>query len=302
MRQPSDQPIAQSNQIGFTTAFAALVMGAIAMGISPVFVREAEIGPFASAFWRVAVALPLLYVWARTERYKGSKKPLVYMTTPTLMAGLFFAADLSFWHLAIMNTTMANATLMTCLAPGWVILFSRTFIGEEVSANAVVGLVICIVGAAFLIATSFQIAPHRIVGDIYGVITSLFFGLYFLAMRVARRQLNSGELVFRSSIITAAVLLVVALVSGNQFLPETGKGYAALLSMGIISHAGGQGLLAIALGSLTAVFSSLVIFIEAIAAAFFGWLIFSEELTTGQLLGGVLILSGIWWARPRKKP
>jgi drug/metabolite transporter (DMT)-like permease len=50
------------------------------------------------------------------------------------------------------------------------------------------------------------------------------------------------------------------------------------------------------------VFSSLVIFLEAIAAALFGWLILAEALTPIQGLGGALILVGIWAARPRAVP
>ena len=46
---------------------AALLLGALAMGISPVFVRFADVGPFASAFWRVSAALPLLWAWAAWE-------------------------------------------------------------------------------------------------------------------------------------------------------------------------------------------------------------------------------------------
>ena len=76
---------------------------------------------------------------------------------------------------------------------------------------------------------------------------------------------------------------------------------AALIAMAWISHAGGQGLLSIALGRLPAVFSSLVIFLEAVAAAAFGWMILGERLTIIQVLGGALILAGIWLARPRAR-
>jgi drug/metabolite transporter (DMT)-like permease len=50
---------------------------------------------------------------------------------------------------------------------------------------------------------------------------------------------------------------------------------------------------------LPATFSSLVIFLEAIAAASFGWLLLNEPLGVAQALGGVLILFGIYVARPR---
>ena len=61
----------------------------------------------------------------------------------------------------------------------------------------------------------------------------------------------------------------------------------------------GQGLLAFALGTLPAPFSSLVIFLEAVAAALFAWIVLHEALEPMQWMGGVLILAGIFVARPR---
>ncbi len=291
------------NLLSTPIAFAALVMGAMAMGVSPVFVRFSEIGPFASAFWRVFLALPVLFLWAWYENRNTGKKFQISFPAPVIWCGLFFAGDLIFWHLSIFNTTMANATLMACLAPVWVIIFSGTFIGEPVGRNSYIGLLLCLFGAALLIGSSYSIDPSRIKGDFYGLITSIFFGLYFLAIRVARRSKNGGELTFVSTIITAICLIIVALIASlmfaEQFFPTTTKGIASLLMLGTISHAGGQGLLAVALGSLSAVFSSLVIFIEAIAGAFFGWLIFDEQLSPTQIAGAIAILLGIWVARPK---
>ncbi|MEL6505961.1 MAG: DMT family transporter [Pseudomonadota bacterium] len=300
--QPNAHPARGQNQpLSFPIAFAALVMGAVAMGISPVFVRFAEVGPFASAFWRVALALPLLLLWALWEAKKAglSLRQATVLNRAVILSGVFFAGDLIFWHLAILNTTIANATLMACLAPVWVLLLSGIFIGEKVRPAAYLGLALCLIGAALLIGSSFTIAPERLAGDIYGFITSLFFGLYFLAIRVARRTHGAGALTLVSTAITAALLLLVALAAGQSLWPQTATGVAALLALGLVSHSGGQGLLAVALGSLSAGFASLVIFVEALAAALFGWLVFAEILTPLQGIGGCLILWGIWAARPR---
>ena len=286
----------------FAVAFAALFIGALAMGISPVFVRNAEIGPFASAFWRVMLALPVLLIWAKLEAKKKNQplRSLLIIDQSVMLTGLFFAGDLIFWHLAIVNTNVANATLLACLAPVWVVLLAKPFLGETFGRSTLVGLAICLIGAFFLIGGNYQINPQQLGGDFFGLITSLFFGLYFLAVRVARRKHSAGVLIFLSSIITAFVLLIVTIVAGQSLLPATLKGASALAALGIVSHAGGQGLLAVALGSLSAVFSSLVIFIEAIAAAIFGWLFLDEAIGAIQIGGGALVLSGIWIARPVK--
>lgn len=281
-------------------ALAALVAGALAMGISPVFVRLAEVGPYTSAFYRVFLALPLLWAWARQEARSRPDQPEPGWSRAELLAGIFFSADLFFWHLAIFNTTIANATFLATLAPVWVALFSGLFIGEPVTRRVLGGLAICILGGSFLIGSSYSLAPERLVGDFYGVMTSVFFGLYFLAVRVARRDGRPGLIVFRSTLMTSAVLFVVALAMENAWLPMTFAGVAALVAMAAISHVGGQGLLAYALGHLSAAFSALVIFLEALFAAGLGLVVFGEAITPLQLLGGAAILAGIWIARPRE--
>lgn len=281
----------------FLAALLALLIGGLIMGFSPVFVREAEVDAFASAFWRVLFALPLLYLWARFEKpHTGSKIPAM---KPVVLAGFFFAGDLVFWHLAILHTTMANATFMVCLAPVWVAVLSPRVLGERTSPKALAGLLICIIGLMLLIGSSFQIEKARLVGDVYGIITSFFLGAYFMAIRFARKDTSSGAVFWKSTVFTTIILLVVALVAGGSFWPHSTNGWLSLISLGVVTHAGGQGLVTIAMGVLTAVFSSLVIFIEAIAAAFFGWLIFNETMSALQWVGSTLILLGVWISRPR---
>jgi drug/metabolite transporter (DMT)-like permease len=281
-------------------AFTALLAAAVAMGISPVFVREAQVGPFTSAFYRVFLALPLLWAWARFEARRAPVAVDRGWTRAVVLAGVFFALDLFFWHLSILNTTIANATLLATMAPVWVMLFSLV-IGEKVTRPMVAGLALCIVGGAALVGSSLKLAPERFVGDLYGIGTSLGFGLYFLAVRVARRDGATGAVLFRSTVVTASLLAVVAGVAENTWLPAGLTGVVALVLMASVSHVGGQGLLAYALGHLSAAFSSLVIFLEALAAAFFGWIFFGETLGPWQIAGGLAILAGIWIARPREE-
>ena len=127
----------------------------------------------------------------------------------------------------------------------------------------------------------------------------MFFGLYFLTIKAARRHASAARVTFEATLVTAALFFVVALALEGAILPHSLKGIAALVALGWISHAGGQGLLSVALGRLPATFSSLVIFLEAIAAAGFGYLVLGEPVSAIQALGGAAILAGIYVARPK---
>ncbi|MGF3022736.1 DMT family transporter [Methylobacterium aquaticum] len=296
-------PAADLGRTGLAPAFAALVVGALAMGLSPVLVRlvSPEVGPFASAFWRVALALPALYGWMRWEEARAPHLRRA-LTPSVLLAGLAFSGDLLFWHLAILGTTVANATFFATTAPVFVVLFAWIGLRLRPAGRTLLGLLVCLLGGATLVGQSVQVDPARLAGDRDGVVTAIFFALYFLTVERARaRGLGAARVTFVASCITALVLLgAVAVLETRPVLPHSWAAAAGLLALALVSHAGGQGLLAVALGRLPAGFSSLVIFLEAVAAAILAWILLGEALGPLQVLGGGLILAGIAVARPRR--
>jgi drug/metabolite transporter (DMT)-like permease len=281
-----------------TTAFAALVAGACAMGASPLFVRFADVGPQASAFWRTALAIPALWLWMRIEERHAHAMPF-RPDRAIVLAGVCFAGDLFFWHLAILNTSVANATFFAVSAPVFVVAGAFLFLGERSGPRVFLGLAACVAGGAALIGQSYQVDPARLSGDFYGVVTALFFGAYVVAVRNARMQGGAARLMFLSTAVSAALLLLAALIIEQPLVPRSLDGLVSLLALALVSQVGGQGLLAFALGALPATFSSLVIFLEAVAAAALGWIFLGEPLTPIQTLGGLLIFLGIYIARPR---
>ena len=294
---PAQAKAPPSKPRSIAAPFAALVTGAVAMGVSPIFVRLADVGPFASAFWRVALALPVLYIWMRASERSG--KPARAFSRATIWAGLAFTGDLFFWHLSIVTTSVANATFFATTAPIWVVLFGWLLFRWRPTGGVVIGLALCILGGSALLAQSFHLKPAGALGDFYGLVTGVFFGLYFLAVRSARAESSAARVTFEATLITAALLLIAALALEGAILPHSASGIADLVALAWISHAGGQGLLAVALGRLPAAFSSLVIFLEAIAAALFAWALLGEPVSAVQAAGGLAILVGIYVARPR---
>jgi drug/metabolite transporter (DMT)-like permease len=284
-----------------SAALPALIAGAVAIGASPIFVRLCETGPFAAAFWRVALALPLLYLWTAREEKTWNLRPPVTETRALILAGVLFAGDLIFWHLAIRHTTVANATLFANFSTVIVALGAWLLLGERLTARFGAGLGLALTGAAILSGATWKLNPDYLLGDAYGMVTALFFGGYILAVRAARARMSAAALMLWSGIVTALTLLAVTLAMGESLWPESWNGWAMLLALAWVSHAGGQGLIAYALGHLPAGFSSLVVLLEPLAAAVLGWLVLTETLTLQQAAGGAVILAGVMLARERRR-
>src|SRR5215470_17060499 len=106
-------------------AMLALVLGAVSISWSPIFVRLSLVGPVATAFWRLSLALIPLAASLRfdKQRNRGRRRPHQpgdYMAVA--LPGVFLAADLAFWHISLHMTTVANATLLANMAPIFVTL------------------------------------------------------------------------------------------------------------------------------------------------------------------------------------
>jgi drug/metabolite transporter (DMT)-like permease len=277
-------------------AFPLLLLGGVAIAASPIFVRLSEIGPTATAFWRVFLALPALWVWARAEaapaaRFTAREWRLV------LLAGLFFAGDLTFWHLSIILTSVANATLLANFNPVFVTFGAFLLFGERVRPLFLAALAVSIAGAAVLMSESFELSREHVVGDTFGIVTGMFWASYFLAVSRLRARVSTGALMLWTGIVTAAALLPLALASGDVMLPGSATGWAVLAGLALVSHAGGQGLIALALAHLPASLSSLSLLIEPLMAAIFAWVLLGEPVSLRQAVGGAIILAGIALAR-----
>ncbi len=281
-------------------ALPALLVGAICIGLSPILVRMSEVGPVVTAFYRVTLALPVILVWMLLEKRQVIPQDhQVIKNTPLLLLlpGVFFAGDLGFWHWSIQLTTIANATLLCNLAPIYVTLFSALVLQERFSPRFIIALLLAIAGAAVLMSSSTAFGAQYLRGDILGLITAVFYASYLLTVGRLRTRYSTATIMFWSSLMASIVLLLVSVFTGVFALPETPRAWGLLVILALVSHLGGQGLIAYALAHLSTAFSSLSLLIQPVISALLAWILFQEALGPVQMLGGIVVLAAIYLAR-----
>lgn len=285
---------------GGRLALAALLGGAVAIALAPILVRLSTVGPSATAFWRLTLALPVFFFWRRLElkNTPDSRRPEARVELGHLAAaGLFFAADLACWHWSIKFTSVANATLFANLAPVFVALGSWLFFGQPVGLGFVLGMVTALAGTTLMVGQHLTLGSQRLLGDLLGLATAVFYGGYLLAIARLRARYSTMTIMAWSGLVSSAVLLPAARLSGEQLLPAMLAGWMPLFALALISQVGGQGLIAFALAHLPASFSAVTLLVQPVMAAVFAWLFLNEALGAWQALGGALVLAGITIAR-----
>lgn len=279
--------------------FLALLAGGVAIGFAGIFMRLSDVNPIASAFWRMAIASPLLWIWALAPRgQEHEQKGRTGFSAVLALSGAFFAGDLATWHLSLHYTTVSNATLLSNLAPlviaawMWVVhraRFTRVFIA---------GLIVALLGAMLLagpnIGSGDAAGRSRMLGDALGLASAVFYAAYQLAVKSARSEYDTARLMAWSTTVTALALLPLALLAPGAFWPAHASGWLPLLALALVAQIGGQTIIAYAFAHLPASLASVSLLIQPLTATAAAWLIFGEAVGPWQLAGAMLLLWGIY--------
>lgn len=297
MNREFDKTLAQSPQEGL--ALVALLTGAVGIGFAPIFVRLSELEPSATAFYRLAFALPFLAVWMQSER------PATRLHRPSnsreylqlIAAGLFFAADLAVWHWSIQFTSIANATLLANFAPVFVVLGGWLFLHQRFTPTFLMGMATALLGAILLMGESLSLSTLHLLGDALGILTAVFYAGYILAVSRLRLRFSTATIMTWSGLVSGAALLLITLLAGETLIAETASGWLVLVALALIPQVVSQSLIAYALAHLPVAFSSLGLLLQPAVAAVFAWMIFDEAISLWQGSGGLIVLAGIFLAR-----
>lgn len=274
-------------------AVGALLLGAVAIATSALFVKVSETGPVATAFWRVFLALPFLWAWSVIEQRERHGTSFASDQRLLIAAGLFFAGDLAVWHWSIVLTSVANSTLLANLAPIFVTLAAWLLFRQRLSAKFLAGLATALTGMVVLIGGDFTLSGKELIGDALGVVTAMFYAGYQLTVTRLRARVATSTIMAWSGLFTTIVLLPIALLSGERMLPVTDIGWIKLIGLALISQVAGQSLIAYAMAHLPATFSSVGLLLQPVMAAVFAWILLGEAVSALQLVGGITVLIGI---------
>jgi drug/metabolite transporter (DMT)-like permease len=266
-------------------AFAALLAGNMALSIGAMLVRLADdVGPNASAFWRMTLAAPVLIFFAWRET--GGRLPPHPAMWIAAAAGIFFAFDLAAWHIGILQTKVANATLFgncaSLLLVIWGIFLTRTLPrGWQALAIA-----LAFAGSALLMGQSYELSPDYLVGDLLSLFAGVLYTGYVILMQRVRGTIGAWSALAIASLVCPPILLTAALALGETVMPQN---WTPLIMLALTSQIVGQGLMIWSLPRFSPLVIGLTLLVQPALAALAGWLMFGELLGPVDLLGGLLV-------------
>ncbi|MFM5893914.1 MAG: DMT family transporter [Novosphingobium sp.] len=272
---------------------AALLGGNAALALGPWSVRLADCGPVSSAFWRLALAVPVLALLARVsgQKLRGLGTGVWWAI---MAAGLFFALDIGAWHIGIGMTRMANASLFGNAGSLVVMIWGLISLHRSPRLREWLALAAALGGGAILLGRSLEIDHTTLIGDLYCVAAGLLYSGYIIILQKYRASLGGWSLLTWSSLAGMPVLLGIALLLGEPVWPTN---WWPVIALAVLSQLLGQGLLVYALKHFAPLVIGLALLTQPAIAVAVGWLVFHESLGPLDFAGMAAVAAGLALAR-----
>ncbi|KAB1642220.1 DMT family transporter [Gulosibacter chungangensis] len=271
------------------------LLGSIAVGMNPVFVRLAGENAATAVFFRFAIALIPLGIFALLElRLNGrmrAKDVLLH-----LLAGVFFGLDVGLWIPGVLLAGAGIATVAGNLQVIIVPLLALLIFREKLSKPFLIAIPVMLGGVVLLSG----VIEHGIGGDAFlGVLLAVAGGIayagYIMIIGRARPTGHASTNVFLSSF--SSMIVGTAVASGwgaPNFTPDL-QPLILLILMALFSQVIGWVATASALPRLDASTGSMLLLTQPLVAILGGVLLIGEQISVLQWVGIAAIIAAVWF-------
>lgn len=295
--------------------YLLLLIGVAGIGFAPVLAKLAVdldggtgsdiLSPVGVAFWRMALAIPFFLLIQRRPRAVEMAEKTLPAAVPSetgfipilLLPGIIFAVDLSLWHWSFEFTSVANSTLEANLSVIIVSLAGWIFFNERFRMLFPVGVVLALFGIWRLVGAGFEAGGQRWIGDLLGIGTAFAYGSYQLSIKYLSQRFRTSTLMLWSTSVSSIALLAVAMVTPGRVFPQTANAWLAIIGLTICSQMVGQALIAYAISRLSVSLTGVILILQPVLAAVWGWVILGQQMTMLQIFDCLIVILGIGLAK-----
>ncbi|MWV39525.1 DMT family transporter [Natrialba sp. INN-245] len=282
---------------GSTTPYVALAAAVFAASTSAILVRWSHAPSSVAAFYRIlfttALLAPIALVWYREEFRRLSWRDGGFAA----VAGVALAVHFAAWFESLNHTSVAASVTLVQTQPIFVALGAALVLGERVSRETVLGIVIAIVGAAIMSlgdAGEAPISDATTFGNALALLGAVTVAGYVLAGRSIRQRVSLFPYVTVVYTACAATLFVLVGAQGHDYVAYPAREWLLFLGMAVGPGVFGHTVVNWVLKHLESVVVSVAWLGEPVGATLLALALLTEIPDAVTVVGGLVVLGGIY--------
>ncbi|MGB2991014.1 MAG: DMT family transporter [Paenisporosarcina sp.] len=273
--------------------YLPIAIGVIAVSMSAIFVKLANADAGVIAFYRMLFSVLIMapiFFWRYTTEIKIlSKRDWAF----SIVAGIFLAFHFILWFESLNYTSVASSTVLVTLQPLFAFAGTYFFFKERLSVKTILSGLIAIGGCVLISWGDFQISGSALYGDMLALSACGLVTAYLLFGQDVRKRLSLVTYTFVVYGVSTITLFFYVVAIGESFGPYPANDWLWFILLAIIPNLLGHTLFNWSLKYVSTNVISIAILFEPIGAAILAFYVFSEYLSTTQILGGFIVIAGI---------
>jgi drug/metabolite transporter (DMT)-like permease len=218
-----------------------------------------------------------------------------------LISGAFFALDLACWHASLLRSEATVSTLLGNCTPIWVGLCGMIFFKRRNGFKYWSGTLIAIFGMCVLIGIANVINLQIDLGITLAVVSSLFYAFYLLTSERIRKQVGTITFMFYSLIGSVITAGIICLIYKAPFVGFSNHTWAYMFGLALIPHFFGWLTINYSLGYIKSNIASVSLLSQSLFTAIFAAFTLNERLNFNQMIGGLVVLAGIYMVNYKRE-
>lgn len=301
------------DSIWYKSPALILTIGILAVSSASLFIRYAqqEMPSLVIAALRLGLASMLMTPWVVRKHAKEIGKIGRKEWGLILAAGFLLALHFSSWITSLEYTSVSSSVVLVTTTPIWVALFSPFILKEKSSRMTVIGLFVAIAGGLIVsLANECSVTvsglsctiqnvsgnPNALWGNFLALMGAVCAGFYLIIGRILRKTIDLSVYVYCIFACAALFLVLFVFLTGNNFFPYSVSAYLFCLALAIFPQIVGHTSLNWALAYLPVGLVAIVLLGEPVGSTILAAIFLKEIPTFWELIGGIIILFGIFLA------
>jgi drug/metabolite transporter (DMT)-like permease len=274
----------------------ALPAAVIAVSTSSILIRLTASPPLVTASYRILGASVILLLLAALGGLRDLRALDRRSWSLLVLSGLLLGVHFALWTSSLFLTTVGSAVFLVDTHPVVIAIAAWWFLKEPTQRNTWIGIVLTMLGGALIAAGDFRAGGTALIGDLMAFLAAVAVAGYLVIGRHARRGLSTSSYSGAVFGIAGLLLLTLAFLSESSLIPATRSDPVVWLGLILIPTLGGHTVFNWALRHVPASVVGVSILGEPVISTVLAWPILGEAPAPTAVLGGVLILAGLFVA------
>jgi drug/metabolite transporter (DMT)-like permease len=276
--------------------YSVLTLGVISVSFAAIFIRLAEAPPLVIAAYRLCLAslvvAPTAWIRSRQELRGLSRREVAL----ALLSGAFLALHFGLWIASLSYTSVASSVVLVTANPIFVAIASYLLFRERLGRQGILGIVVCLVGAVLIGYGNWRLGPQPLLGGVLALLGALAVAGYLLIGRRLRQNIGILSYTALTYSSAALLLLVAVLAFGHPLFGYSSTTYLMLVLLAVVPQLIGHTSLNWSLRFVSATLVTIAVLGEPVLATALAFFVLNEAPTLTEVIGGILILGGIFVA------